>query len=332
MLARVRARGAPLIVGTGTNNTRSTIAATAALAGTPGGRRRARRRAVLRAPVGAGDRRALPRGRGREPGSGDRRTTSRRAPAAASARRRCSSSRASRTSPASSRPSPRSTSTRSKCSPTRPPASRARRRRHFAVPDSCAWAASARSRPPSHLCTARFVAMVECGLAGKLEDGRAPRRGAAAGDPGRLRRAESGGVQGRAARAGPDRDPRRAHAAHERVGRGDRALPRCGRARVALIRSLDARYGAVMSRRAAWFLIALCAWTLWVWLTFIVDHRPPGPPDRASRSCTGSSRSARSRSASPPGRIGYRALRPCRPRGPGSATGEIADREALRSR
>ena len=57
----------------------------------------------------------------------------------------------------------------------------------------------------AHLCTERFVAMIECGLAGKIEDGRGPRRGAAARDPGRLRRPESRGVQGCAARAGPDR-------------------------------------------------------------------------------------------------------------------------------
>ena len=63
-------------------------------------RRRARRRAVLRAPVGSRDRRALPGGRRREPGAGRRSTTSRPAPAAASARPRCSSSPRIRTSPA----------------------------------------------------------------------------------------------------------------------------------------------------------------------------------------------------------------------------------------
>ena len=62
-------RGAQLIVGAGTNNTAKTIAAVEALARHAGARRRADRRAVLRAPVGSRDRRALQGGRRREPGA-----------------------------------------------------------------------------------------------------------------------------------------------------------------------------------------------------------------------------------------------------------------------
>ena len=43
----------------------------------------------------------------------------------------------------------------------------------FAVPAHVHGRRSARSRPSAHLCTERFVAMIECGLAGKIEDGRA---------------------------------------------------------------------------------------------------------------------------------------------------------------
>ena len=75
-----------------------TIAATAGARGRPGGRRRARRRAVLRAAVGSRHRRALPRGRRGEPGPDRRlqhpvahRSRPRR-------RRRCSSSPRRRTS------------------------------------------------------------------------------------------------------------------------------------------------------------------------------------------------------------------------------------------
>ena len=63
-------RDAQLIVGAGTNSTAKTIAAVEALARHAGARRRADRRAVLRAPVGSRDRRALPGGRRREPGAG----------------------------------------------------------------------------------------------------------------------------------------------------------------------------------------------------------------------------------------------------------------------
>ena len=60
----------------------------------------------------------------------------------------------------------------------------------------------------AHVCTERVVAMIECGLAGKLEDGRAHAEALLPGRASRVRRAQPRGVQGRAARAGPDRDPR----------------------------------------------------------------------------------------------------------------------------
>ena len=64
--ARVCAeRDAQLIVGAGTNSTAKTVDAVDALARHTGARRHARRRAVLRAPVGGRDRRALQGGRGR---------------------------------------------------------------------------------------------------------------------------------------------------------------------------------------------------------------------------------------------------------------------------
>ena len=58
----------------------------------------------------------------------------------------------------------------------------------------------------AHLCTDRFVAMIECGLAGKVDDGRAHAEALLAAGPGLLRRAEPRGVQGRAARPGPHPD------------------------------------------------------------------------------------------------------------------------------
>ena len=90
----------------------------------------------------------------------------------------------------------------------------------------------------AHVCTERFVAMIECGLAGKVDDGRPP-RGAAAGRRGLLRGAEPRRVQGRAPRAGPDPHARRAAAAHERVIRCRRGGARRHRGR----RGLTARHG-----------------------------------------------------------------------------------------
>ena len=65
-------RGAPLIVGTGTNNTRSTIAATQALEGIPGVVGALVVVPYYNRPSEAGDRRALPRGRRGESGAGRR--------------------------------------------------------------------------------------------------------------------------------------------------------------------------------------------------------------------------------------------------------------------
>ena len=64
----------------------------------------------------------------------------------------------------------------------------------------------------AHVCTERFVAMIECGLAGKVDDGRAHAEALLPVVQSLLRRAEPGGVQGRAPRAGSHPDPRRAPA------------------------------------------------------------------------------------------------------------------------
>ena len=195
---------------------------------------------------------------------------------------------------------------------------------------SCVWVPRAASPRRRTSCTARFVAMIECGLAGKLEDGRHPRRGAARRwcRP-RFVEPNPGGVQGRAARAGPDRDARRAYAARQRLERRDRRVPRRDRARLALslTRASSARYGAV--------------------------HEPPSrlDADRALRvdRCGSGSRSswiighqdhpmgfkvvhgviADRLDRVRPGRgwIGYRALRPARPRSRGqSPSGREIDR------
>ena len=65
----------------------------------------------------------------------------------------------------------------------------------------------------AHVCTERFVAMIECGLAGKVDDGRAHAEALLPVVQAALRRAEPGRVQGRAPRAGADPDARRAPAA-----------------------------------------------------------------------------------------------------------------------
>ena len=83
----------------------------------------------------------------------------------------------------------------------------------------------------AHLCTERFVAMIECGLAGKVDEGRAHADALAPGRRGRLRRAQPRGVQGCAPRPGADPDPRRADAPHERVRGRHPAVPRRGRLR-----------------------------------------------------------------------------------------------------
>ena len=102
----------------------------------------------------------------------------------------------------------------------------------FAFPTVCMGGVGAIAAA-SHLCTAHFVAMIECALAGKLDDGRAhaeallPMIQAGFSEP---NPAVFKGVlhaQGRIAT--PD-----AHAARQRVGGRDRALPRRRRERLAL--------------------------------------------------------------------------------------------------
>ena len=83
----------------------------------------------------------------------------------------------------------------------------------------------------AHLCTHRFVAMIECGLAGKVDDGRThaeallPVVQAAYAEPNPV------GVQGRAPRPGAHPDARRAPAAGERRDGFDRPGARRGRRR-----------------------------------------------------------------------------------------------------
>ena len=101
-----------LIVGAGTNDTRTTIARHEALADGRGRHRVARRRALLRAALGGGDRRPLPGRRGALAGAASSSTTSRTARGAGSARRRCSSWPAPRASSGSSRRWAGSTPTR----------------------------------------------------------------------------------------------------------------------------------------------------------------------------------------------------------------------------
>ena len=93
----------------------------------------------------------------------------------------------------------------------------------------------------ANLCPERFVAMVECGLAGKVDDGQRARRGAPARRPDRLRRTEPVGVQGRAPRPGSDPDAGRATP----VGRRLPGLRRDGPRRV---RGCSIRSGTVPFR------------------------------------------------------------------------------------
>jgi len=89
-----------------------------------------------------------------------------------------------------------------------------------------------------------------------------------------------------------------------------------------------------MSRRAAWTLIALCDWTLWVWLTFmwIIGHQDHPMGFKVVHGIIAIGSIAFGVAAA---RIGYRALRPGPglPTSPGSSDRkEFADREGLASR
>src|SRR4051794_19237965 len=90
-----------------------------------------------------------------------------------------------------------------------------------------------------------------------------PRRSAAARRESGLRRTEPRGVQGRAPRPGQDRHARRPSAARERERRVGRGVPRGRGPR------------RPVSRRVAKFLVALGAWTLYVWGTrlWIMAHQ-----------------------------------------------------------
>jgi len=83
-----------------------------------------------------------------------------------------------------------------------------------------------------------------------------------------------------------------------------------------------------MSRRAAWTLIALCAWTLWVWITrmWIIAGQDQTMGFKVVHTILALGSIAFGLAA---GWIGYRALRPRRT----SETGrDSADREALGTR
>jgi len=75
-----------------------------------------------------------------------------------------------------------------------------------------------------------------------------------------------------------------------------------------------------MSRRAAWTLIACCAWTVWVWVTFmwIIDHQDHPMGFKIVHGLLAVGSIAFGLAA---GRIGYRALKSRDP-------GETPDREA----
>jgi hypothetical protein len=83
-----------------------------------------------------------------------------------------------------------------------------------------------------------------------------------------------------------------------------------------------------MSRRAAWALIALCAWTLWVWLTFtwIISHQDHPMGFKVVHGLIALGSIAFGLVA---GWIGYRGLRPVRSQ---PSHGEIMDREVMGSR
>ena len=87
-----------------------------------------------------------------------------------------------------------------------------------------------------------------------------------------------------------------------------------------------------MSRRAAWTLIALCAWTLWVWLTrmWIIAHQHQTMGFKVVHTILGIGSIAFGLAA---GWIGYRALRPRPAEAAGSPDRDgSADREARAAR
>jgi hypothetical protein len=83
-----------------------------------------------------------------------------------------------------------------------------------------------------------------------------------------------------------------------------------------------------MSRRAAWTLIALCAWTLWVWITrvWIIAGQDQSMGFKVVHGILAAGSIAFGLAA---GWIGYRGLRSGRQAAPAA---EFDDREALRTR
>ena len=83
-----------------------------------------------------------------------------------------------------------------------------------------------------------------------------------------------------------------------------------------------------MSRRAAWTLIALCAWSLWVWITrvWIISGQDQTMGFKVVHGILAAGSIAFGLAA---GWIGYRGLRPARP---APSAGEFTDREVLGSR
>jgi len=80
-----------------------------------------------------------------------------------------------------------------------------------------------------------------------------------------------------------------------------------------------------MSRRAAWTLIALCAWTLWVWITrvWIIAGQDQSMGFKVVHGILAAGSIAFGLAA---GWIGYRGLRPVRRSSPPA---DSAEREAL---
>jgi len=83
-----------------------------------------------------------------------------------------------------------------------------------------------------------------------------------------------------------------------------------------------------MSRRAAWTLIALCAWSIWVWTTrvWIIAGQHQTMGFKVVHGILAAGSIAFGLAA---GWIGYRGLRPANSAAPGPESG---DREALGSR